>query len=216
SATEIVLIETWTASLASPSARPFAPSVTDSTASSLASMVIAISAALAASAGVAAIRVPSAWSAAAGSGLRFQAITECPCLMRLRAMPPPIPPSPRNAIFMALLLCLPLRVNAEWRHPCPPLAGNRINYGTLPLSLSSPQHLPLRDIFEMPAFPDLYGPSDRARVSPFPREPPLARAMPRRTQPGIRSACYFGQVEALLEKKSHDDSHSATGQAGTR
>src|SRR5208337_293467 len=107
-------------------------------------------------------------------------------------------------------------VNAEWRHPCPPPAGNRINYGTLPLSFSSPQYPPLRDIFEMPAFPDLYGPSDRARVSPFPREPPLARAMPRRTQPGIRSACYFGQVEALLEKKSHDDSHSATGQAGTR
>jgi hypothetical protein len=43
----------------------------------------------------------------------------------------------------------------------PPPAGNRINYGTLALGFSSPQHLPLRDIFEMPAFPDLYGPSDR-------------------------------------------------------
>lgn len=33
--------------------------------------------------------------------------------------------------------------------------------------------------------------------------------MPSRTQPGIRSACYLGQVEASLEKKSHDDSYSA-------
>ena len=79
---------------------PSGPIHTARDASSSATMLRMTSAPAAASRGVAARTAPSASSACARSGLRFQTVSGNPAPTSRRAMPPPITPKPRTATLV--------------------------------------------------------------------------------------------------------------------
>ncbi len=87
------------APFASNSATPLGPNITVSTTGPLASMVMTVSASLAAAAGEGATFAPAAASAWALAPSRFQTVTLRLPASRFLAMGAPIRPMPRKAIF---------------------------------------------------------------------------------------------------------------------